>query len=152
MPADLAGKVIVLTGGADGIGRECALAYARAEATIAILDRDLEAAQRTAYAMVLVRLNRASEALPLFRKVTELDPNSPGAHLNLGIALADQNTLDAAVEEFSEAVRLDPNNAAAHYNKGRRCSICAAIAMQNPNWKRLRVLIPARRTPGICSA
>jgi len=54
----------------------------------------------SAYGMVLVRLNRASEALPLFRKVTELDPISPGAHLNLGIALADQNLLDGAVEEF----------------------------------------------------
>jgi NAD(P)-dependent dehydrogenase (short-subunit alcohol dehydrogenase family) len=48
MPADLSGKVVVLTGGADGIGRECALAYARAEATIAILDRDLERARHTA--------------------------------------------------------------------------------------------------------
>jgi meso-butanediol dehydrogenase / (S,S)-butanediol dehydrogenase / diacetyl reductase len=48
MPADLSGKVVVLTGGADGIGRECALAYARAEATAAILDCDLERAQRTA--------------------------------------------------------------------------------------------------------
>ena len=48
MPADLSGKVVVLTGGADGIGRECALAYARAEAAVAILDRDLERAQRTA--------------------------------------------------------------------------------------------------------
>jgi NAD(P)-dependent dehydrogenase (short-subunit alcohol dehydrogenase family) len=48
MTADLAGKVVVLTGGADGIGRECALAYAREQATVAILDRDLDAAQRTA--------------------------------------------------------------------------------------------------------
>jgi meso-butanediol dehydrogenase/(S,S)-butanediol dehydrogenase/diacetyl reductase len=48
MPADLSGKVVVLTGGADGIGRECALAYARQEATVAILDRDLDAALRTA--------------------------------------------------------------------------------------------------------
>jgi meso-butanediol dehydrogenase/(S,S)-butanediol dehydrogenase/diacetyl reductase len=48
MPADLSGKVVVLTGGADGIGRECALAYARAEATTAILDCDLERAQHTA--------------------------------------------------------------------------------------------------------
>jgi meso-butanediol dehydrogenase / (S,S)-butanediol dehydrogenase / diacetyl reductase len=46
--ADLSGKVIVLTGGADGIGRECALAYAREEATVAILDRDLDQAQQTA--------------------------------------------------------------------------------------------------------
>jgi len=48
MPADLSGKVVVLTGGADGIGRECALACARAEAAVAIVDRDLERAQRTA--------------------------------------------------------------------------------------------------------
>jgi meso-butanediol dehydrogenase / (S,S)-butanediol dehydrogenase / diacetyl reductase len=46
--ADLSGKVIVLTGGADGIGRECALAYAREEATVAILDRDLDKARQTA--------------------------------------------------------------------------------------------------------
>src|SRR5579863_9260417 len=48
MPADLSGKVVVLTGGADGIGRECALAYARQQATVAIVDRDLDAAVRTA--------------------------------------------------------------------------------------------------------
>jgi len=48
MPAELAGKIIVLTGGADGIGRECALAYAREDATVAILDRNLEKAQQTA--------------------------------------------------------------------------------------------------------
>ena len=48
MPPDLSGKVILLTGGADGIGRECALAYAREEATVAILDRDLEKASHTA--------------------------------------------------------------------------------------------------------
>jgi meso-butanediol dehydrogenase / (S,S)-butanediol dehydrogenase / diacetyl reductase len=47
-PADLSGKIILLTGGGDGIGRECALAYAREGATVAILDRDLEAARHTA--------------------------------------------------------------------------------------------------------
>jgi meso-butanediol dehydrogenase/(S,S)-butanediol dehydrogenase/diacetyl reductase len=46
--ADLAGKIVVLTGGADGIGRECALAYAREGATVAILDRDLNKARQTA--------------------------------------------------------------------------------------------------------
>ncbi len=41
MVSDLANKVIVLTGGGDGIGRECALAYARAGATVAIPDRNM---------------------------------------------------------------------------------------------------------------
>ena len=48
MADELTTKVIVLTGGVDGIGRECATAYARKGATVAILDRDSAAAQRTA--------------------------------------------------------------------------------------------------------
>lgn len=46
--SDLANKVIVLTGGGDGIGRECALAYARAGAAVAIIDRNMAAAEGTA--------------------------------------------------------------------------------------------------------
>ena len=46
--SDLTDKVIVLTGGGDGIGRECALAYARAGAAVAILDRNMAAAESTA--------------------------------------------------------------------------------------------------------
>lgn len=44
---ELRDKVIVLTGGADGIGRECALAYGREKATVVVIDKNLEAAQRT---------------------------------------------------------------------------------------------------------
>ena len=52
MALDLAGKVVVLTGGGDGIGRECALAYARAGAIVALLDRNMAAAERTAAELV----------------------------------------------------------------------------------------------------
>jgi tetratricopeptide (TPR) repeat protein len=69
--------------------------------------------------MVLARMNRSEEAVGYFRKVIELEPKSSGAHLNLGIALADQFNLVDALAEFSEAVRLDSNSAQAHYNKGR---------------------------------
>src|ERR1700733_10746632 len=48
MPGELFDKVIVLTGGGEGIGAECALAYAREGATVAILDHHIEAAERTA--------------------------------------------------------------------------------------------------------
>jgi len=39
--------------------------------------------------------------------------------MDLGIALADQINLDAALAEFTQAVRLAPNFAPAHYNRGR---------------------------------
>jgi NAD(P)-dependent dehydrogenase (short-subunit alcohol dehydrogenase family) len=48
MPGELEGKIIVLTGGGEGIGAECARAFAREGAGVAILDRNLEAAEHTA--------------------------------------------------------------------------------------------------------
>jgi len=68
--------------------------------------------------MVQGRLKEAA-AVETFRKVVKLDPKSPEAHLNLGIAIADQNQKEAALIEFSKAVELAPDSAAAHYNKGR---------------------------------
>jgi tetratricopeptide (TPR) repeat protein len=68
--------------------------------------------------MVLTRLNRQSEAIGYFRRVSTLDSKSPGAHLNLGVALANQFNLNGALQEFSEAVSLEPNSSAAHYNRG----------------------------------
>ena len=48
MSGELASKVVLLTGGGDGIGAECALAYAREGAAVAIVDQNLEAAERVA--------------------------------------------------------------------------------------------------------
>ena len=88
---------------------------------------ELEAAPRaepgnakalTALGMVQGR-TREPEAVDTFRKVVSLDPHSPDAHLNLGIALADQQRSEDALAEFAEAVKLAPGQAAPHYNKGR---------------------------------
>ena len=48
MPGELLDKIIVLTGGGDGIGAECALGYVREGAYVAILDRNLEGAEQVA--------------------------------------------------------------------------------------------------------
>jgi meso-butanediol dehydrogenase/(S,S)-butanediol dehydrogenase/diacetyl reductase len=88
--ADLSGKVIVLTGGADGIGRECALAYAREKATVAIVDRNLDKARQT-----------ASEA--------------GGNNIALHADVSDGNALRAAIEAvLARFGRID----AVHNNAG----------------------------------
>jgi meso-butanediol dehydrogenase / (S,S)-butanediol dehydrogenase / diacetyl reductase len=48
MSSELAGKVIFLTGGASGIGRVCALAYAQEGARVAVVDIDRQAVEATA--------------------------------------------------------------------------------------------------------
>src|SRR5690348_2472460 len=45
---DLAGRHIVVTGGASGIGRACALRFADEGARVTVADLDLEGAQATA--------------------------------------------------------------------------------------------------------
>jgi meso-butanediol dehydrogenase/(S,S)-butanediol dehydrogenase/diacetyl reductase len=48
MRNSLSNKVILLTGGATGIGRECALAYSREGAAVGVVDRNFEDARKTA--------------------------------------------------------------------------------------------------------
>jgi tetratricopeptide (TPR) repeat protein len=72
----------------------------------------------TGLGMVPTRLGKP-EAIETFRKVMSLDPGSAEARLNLGIALADNEKLEAALVEFTEAVRLAPGSPSAHYNRGR---------------------------------
>lgn len=92
MPGELSDKIIVLTGGADGIGAECALAYAREGATVAILDQNLEAAQRVAVQLgersIALRVDVADGAMveagiaEVLRKFGRID----AVHNNAGIA------------------------------------------------------------------
>lgn len=91
MSSELAEKVIFLTGGAQGIGRECALAYAREDASVAIADINGEAA----------------EAL-----LSEL----PGeAHLAIACDVSERASVDSAVQAaLARFGRLD----AVHNNAG----------------------------------
>ncbi len=47
-----------------------------------------------------------------------LRPGSPGAHLNLGLALAYKGRLDEAIAAYKEAIRIKNDYAEAHHNFG----------------------------------
>ena len=113
MAGDLAGKVIVLTGGAHGIGRECALAYSREEAVVAILDRDLGAGQRTA-----AELGSQSMALPAdvsdgdairaaIAAVMERFGRIDAVHNNAGIASPSKPLHETTEQEWDELQRIN---------------------------------------------
>ncbi|HTR65837.1 MAG TPA: SDR family oxidoreductase [Terriglobales bacterium] len=90
MPGELNEKVVLLTGGAQGIGRECALAYVREGAKVAILDADLDSAQRTA---------------------ADLGPQSIALHADVSDGAAVSAAVAAVIEKFG---RID----AVHNNAG----------------------------------
>jgi meso-butanediol dehydrogenase/(S,S)-butanediol dehydrogenase/diacetyl reductase len=113
MPADLSGKVVVLTGGADGIGRECALAYARSEAAVAIIDREVDKAQHTAS-------EAGGECIGLHADVSEGDQvNSAisavlrrfgridAVHNNAGIASPSKPLDETTEQEWDDLQRIN---------------------------------------------
>jgi Flp pilus assembly protein TadD len=61
---------------------------------------------------------RWDEAIPYFRVVVALRPDSPGARVNLGIALAGKGRLDDAGNSFRRAIQLKPDCAEAYHPFG----------------------------------
>ena len=109
MGNDLDGKVVLLTGGASGIGRECALAYAREGATIAILDRNFEEAEATA---------------------KELRNRSTAYHADVSNGAEIQAAITAVLKEFG---RLD----AVHNNAGIVGPSCPLHETTEEQWDEL---------------
>jgi meso-butanediol dehydrogenase/(S,S)-butanediol dehydrogenase/diacetyl reductase len=113
MSADLFGKVVVLTGGADGIGRECALAYAREEATVAILDRDLDAAQRTATdagggsIALHADVSDGDAVRAAVRTVLERCGRIDAVHNNAGVASPSKPLHETSEAEWDDLMRIN---------------------------------------------
>jgi serine/threonine-protein kinase len=61
---------------------------------------------------------RPAEAVGYFRATLAARPDSPGGHLNLGVALYGQGRNKEAEAEFREALRLKPDYPEAHCNLG----------------------------------
>ncbi len=49
------------------------------------------------------------EATNYYRKALLIEPQNPGVHFNLGVALGNKGDLNEAIEHFREAVRLRPD-------------------------------------------
>jgi len=58
------------------------------------------------------------DAETCFRAVVAKNPNSPTAHNNLGIAMAEKGALNDAIAHYETALELAPNYEFGHYNLG----------------------------------
>jgi serine/threonine protein kinase/Tfp pilus assembly protein PilF len=66
----------------------------------------------------LSRPRRLDDEIRFWSIAVALQPQSPGAHINLGVSLEDKGQLDEAIDEFREAIRLKKDSALAHCNLG----------------------------------
>jgi meso-butanediol dehydrogenase / (S,S)-butanediol dehydrogenase / diacetyl reductase len=113
MARDLDGKVIVVTGGADGIGLECALAYVREGASVAILDRSVEAAERAKtmlgkLSMVLHGdVSEGAYVEGAFAKVVERFGRIDAVHNNAGIASPSKALHATSEAEWDNLFRIN---------------------------------------------
>jgi tetratricopeptide (TPR) repeat protein len=63
----------------------------------------------------LLAEGRPALAISMFERSIKLNPASPAAHNNLGVALVATGRLKQAIEQFSAALRLDPSLASCHF-------------------------------------
>src|SRR5439155_923407 len=61
---------------------------------------------------------RLEEVIRFYSVAVALRPQSPGARLNLGVALREKGQLDEAIAEHREAIRLKKDFPEAHTNLG----------------------------------
>lgn len=106
MEKSLENRVILLTGGASGIGRECAIAYAREGAVVVIVDRNFEEATDTA---------------------KELGNGSVAYHADVSDGAAIETTVSEILKQFG---RLD----AVHNNAGIVSPSCPLHETTEEQW------------------
>jgi len=73
----------------------------------------------TLLAKIQGRLGEHAQAVALFRRIVQMQPKIAENHLNLAIAFADSNQLEAALGETTAALALAPRSASAHLNRAR---------------------------------
>jgi meso-butanediol dehydrogenase/(S,S)-butanediol dehydrogenase/diacetyl reductase len=110
---ELKGKVIVLTGGADGIGRECADAYVREGAAVAVLDRDGEKAEQVVAELgpdclaLEADVGEESAVQAAIHAVLARYGKVDGVHNNAGVASPSKPLHQTEEREWDELMRVN---------------------------------------------
>ncbi|GGA67406.1 oxidoreductase [Edaphobacter acidisoli] len=113
MALELENKVVVLTGGGDGIGAECALAYAREGAWVAIVDRNLEAAKQVAEDAgsrcfaIGADVSDGTQVASAIEKVLQTCGRIDAVHNNAGVASPSTPLHETSEAEWDQLFRVN---------------------------------------------
>ena len=85
---------------------------------------------------------QGKNALPAFQKASELMPNEPDAHYNLGVALKSLGLLADAAASYRRALKIKPDYAEAHSNLGNVLKDLGQLDDAVPSYRRALQLKP----------
>ena len=86
------------------------------------------------------------EAVTVFEQALTLEPNSVGAHMNLGLALREKGDLEGALTHLQRVADADPASASVQYELGHD-----AAAERRPARRDRRIREGARRSIPSCA-
>ena len=92
-----------------------------------LADKPKDAQGRFLKGLILTEMNKSSEAIAVFQKLTEDYPELPEPYNNLAVIYAQQKQYDKAKQALEMAIRTHPSYATAHENLG---DIYARMASQ----------------------
>jgi NAD(P)-dependent dehydrogenase (short-subunit alcohol dehydrogenase family) len=114
----LANKIVFLTGGAQGIGRNCALAYSQEGAHVVVADIDLEAAKETVRGLgvpglaICCDLRSGDSVQAAVRDAVSEFGRLDAVHNNVGISSPSKPLDQTSEEEWDALFYLASNESA----------------------------------------
>jgi len=116
MTQGLRGKVAIVTGGASGIGRASALAFAREGAKVIVADINVDGGEETAGTIrqtggesifVKTNVSKANEVEALVNKAVERYGRLDCAHNNAGVGSTRRSTVDCTEEDWDRIISVN---------------------------------------------
>jgi len=114
---------------------------------LAVRPSDIKAL--TLAAMSHFKLHDRAQGLTCLRKVTDLAPDDPQAHYNLGTALAQDGLIDEAIGCQNRAIALKPDYPESHYNLANALRQLGSIELAVAGYQRALALAP--QLPGVAT-
>ncbi|CAL1517207.1 SDR family oxidoreductase [Chitinophaga sp. MM2321] len=109
----LQGKVILITGGASGIGEACALAYAREGAVVAVIDKDpsalrgIQAQLGTPHSFLQADVSQGADVERAITTVLQQYGKLDAIHNNAGIAQPSKPLHETTEAAWNEVMRVN---------------------------------------------
>lgn len=93
-------------------------------------------------ALALHQQGKVKEAIEIYKKAIQEDPNNPEVYINLGAAYQSLKNYDLAIQQYRKAISLDPNSSLAYFYLGTTLHAKNSINDAISNYKKALTIDP----------